>query len=69
MSSALETETEAAKEMLARQAKKRVRPTTLGADKGYHCKDFVAHLRKKISPHIAQIEGRKTPGLDAHHAA
>lgn len=66
VSSALETETEAAKQMLARQAKKRVRPTTLGADKGYHCKDFVAHLRKKkISPHIAQIEGRKTPGLDA----
>jgi len=66
VSSALETETEAAKEMLARQAKKRVRPTTLGADKGYHSKDFVAHLRKKkIAPHIAQIDGRRTPGLDA----
>lgn len=66
VSSALETETEAAKEMLARQAKKRVKPTTLGADKGYHTKDFVAHLRKKkIAPHIAQIEDRKTPGLDA----
>lgn len=64
--SALETETEAAKDLLARQRKKRVRPTTLGADKGYHTKDFVAHLRKKnIAPHIAQIEGRKTPGLDA----
>ena len=60
VSSALETETEAAKQMLARQAKKRVRRTTLGADKDYHCKDFVAHLRKKeISPHIAQIEGRR----------
>ena len=66
VSSALETETEAAKEMLTRQAKKRVRAATLGADKGSHCKEFVAHLRKKkISPHIAQIEGRKTPGLDA----
>jgi IS5 family transposase len=64
--SALQTETEAAKEMLSRQARKRVRPTTLGGDKGYHTKDFVAHLRKKnISPHIAQIEGRNTPGLDA----
>lgn len=64
--SALQTETEAAKEILSRQARKRVRPTTLGADKGYHTKDFVAHLRKKnIVPHIAQIEGRKTPGLDA----
>jgi transposase len=64
--SALETETEAAKDMLSRQARKRVRPTTLGADKGYHTKDFVAHLRKKnIAPHVAEIEGRKTPGLDA----
>lgn len=64
--SAIHTETEAAKQMLARQARKRVRPTTLGADKGYHSKDFVAHLRgKKIAPHIAQIEGRNTPGLDA----
>ena len=64
--SALDTETESAKELLARQRRKRVRPATLGADKGYHTKDFVAHLRKKnIAPHIAQIEGRKTPGLDA----
>jgi transposase len=64
--SALQTETEATKQILARQAKKRVRPSTLGADKGYHTKDFVAHLRKKnIAPHIAQIEGRNTPGLDA----
>jgi len=63
--SALETETEAAKDMLSRQARKRIRPTTLGADKGYHTKDFVGHLRKKnIAPHIAEIEGRKTPGLD-----
>jgi transposase len=64
--SALETETEVAKGMLSRQARKRVRPTTLGGDKGYHIKNFVAHLRKKkIAPHIATIEGRKTPGLDA----
>ncbi|MGH9577965.1 MAG: transposase, partial [Terriglobales bacterium] len=64
--SALQTETEATKEILARQGRKRVRPTTLGGDKGYHTKDFVAHLRsKKIAPHIAQIEGRNTPGLDA----
>ena len=49
-----------------RQARHGVRPTTLGADKGYHSKDFVAHLRnKRIAPHIAQIEARNTPGLDA----
>lgn len=64
--SAIEPETEAAKRLLARQGRKRVRPTTLGADKGYHTKGFVAHLRKKkIAPHIAQIRGRNTPGLDA----
>jgi len=63
---ATDTETQAAKEMLARQARKRVRPASLGGDKGYHTKDFIAHLRKrKIAPHIAQIEGRRTPGLDA----
>ena len=63
---AVETETAAAKAMLDRQRRKRVRPSTLGADKGYHSKDFVAHLRhRKIAPHIAMIDGRKTPGLDA----
>jgi hypothetical protein len=46
--------------MLDRQRRKRVRPSTLGADKGYHIKDFVAHLRRrKIAPHMAMIEGRK----------
>ena len=66
VSSALEPEPEAAKQMLARQAQKRVRPTTLGADKGYHTKGFVASLRaRNIAPHIAQIKNRCTPGLDA----
>jgi transposase len=66
MRSALDTETEAAKDLLARQARKRVKPTTLGADKGYHIKHFVEYLRKKkIAPHIARIQGRNTPGLDA----
>jgi transposase len=64
--SAIKAEPEVTKEMLARQANKHIRPTTLGADKGYHTKDFVAHLRnKQIAPHIAQIDGRNTPGLDA----
>ena len=65
VTSALQTEAEAAKAMLDRQRRKRVCPDTLGADKGYHSKDFVAHLRRrKIAPHIAMIDGRKTPGLD-----
>lgn len=64
--SALEREIDVAKDMLLRQARKRVRPTTLGADKGYHITEFVAQLRKrKIAPHIAEMKGRHTPGLDA----
>jgi IS5 family transposase len=63
---ATQTEPAAAKAMLERLRRKRVRPSTLGADKGYHSKDFVAHLRRrKIAPHVAMIRGRKTPGLDA----
>jgi transposase len=66
VSSTLESEAAAAAHLLNRQARKRLRPTTLGADKGYHTKDFVAFLRRKgIAPHIAQIDKRKTPGLDA----
>lgn len=58
-------EREAALDMLDRQSKKRVRPKTLGADKGYHASDFVSGLRsRKIIPHIAQAKNRKTPGLD-----
>lgn len=59
-------EREAALKMLARQGRKRIKPKTLGADKGYHTKDFVARLRRRgIVPHIARIGSRKTPGLDA----
>ena len=65
VSSALTTETEVANALLERQRKKRVRPRSLGADKGYHSKDFVGRLRQRnIAPHIAMIKGRRTPGLD-----
>lgn len=60
------TEREAASRMLARQGRKRIRPRTLGADKGYHTSDFVNDLRERgIRPHIAQSRNRVTPGLDA----
>lgn len=66
VSSALETEPAAAAALLVRQARKRLKPSSLGADKGYHTKDFVAFLRRRgIAPHIAQIKNRTTPGLDA----
>ena len=65
ITSAVIPEPEAAKALLERQRRKRVQPATVGADKGYHSKDFVAHLRqRRIAPHIAMIDGRKTPGLD-----
>lgn len=58
-------EREAALAMLSRQGRKRVRPKTLGADKGYHASDFIDALRgKNIIPHIAQVRNRKTSGLD-----
>lgn len=66
VSSVLEGETAAAAQLLKRRIRKRQRPTTLGGDKGYHSKAFVEFLRRRgIRPHIAQIEGRNTPGLDA----
>jgi transposase len=65
VSCATEAEPRAAKRLLARQGRKRIRPKTLGADKGYHSKDFVEHLRARgIAPHLARISGRRTPGLD-----
>ncbi len=59
-------EPEAAKILLEKLAiKDGLSPKTLAGDKGYHTKDFVQHLRGRgIRPHIAQIEGRRTPGLD-----
>jgi transposase len=58
-------EPKAAEALLARQRHKRVRALTLGADKGYCSKAFVAHLREHgIRPHIARILSRRTPGLD-----
>lgn len=69
----LQTETTAAQQILDRQRRRRVCPSTLGADKGYHTKAFVTYLRnKKIAAHIALIKDRHTPGLDARttrHAA
>ncbi len=58
-------EHQAARQLLTRARRRKIHPKTLGADKGYHVKDFVQHLREhKIKPHIARIDGRKTPGLD-----
>ena len=68
--SAIQTETEAAKEMLARQRRKRVRPASLGGDKGYHTKDFVAHLRKQEDRPAHRSDRRpQHPGAGCAHDA
>lgn len=58
-------ERKAALSMLSRQGRKRVRPKSLGADKGYHSADFIDALRRKnIIPHIDEVKNRKPSGLD-----
>lgn len=59
-------EPKAAAALLDRRRRARQGMRTLGADKGYCNKSFVGLLRQRqVSPHIARIEGRRTPGLDA----
>ncbi len=53
-------EEEAAEAMLKRQGRKRIRPKTLGADKGYDTRGFVRMLRKReVTPHVAQNTERR----------
>lgn len=53
-------EAEAAEAMLKRQARRGIRPQTLGGDKGYDRRGFVAKLRgRKVTPHVAQNIERK----------
>jgi transposase len=60
-----QAEHRAARQLLTRARRRRIHPKTLGADKGYHVREFVEHLREhRIRPHIARITNRKTPGLD-----
>ena len=60
----------AAQGLLDRQRKRGIRPESVGADKGYHSKGMVTYCRAYgIKPHLARIEGRKTPGLDVRNVA
>ena len=55
------TEPKAAAPLLDRRHQARQGMSALSADKGYHTKGFVALLRRrKVAPHIARIEGRRT---------
>ena len=60
------TEPEAAQALLAEYTDlHEANPRTVGGDKGYHTKAFVEQCREKgIAPHVAQMKGRQTPGLD-----
>ena len=60
-------EEEAAEQMLKRQARKGVKPRTLGADKGYDTGQFIGMLRsRKIVPHVAaNVERRGGSAIDA----
>jgi len=56
----------AADRLLAQARRRRWRIKTVGADKGYCVREFIAGCRRRgIAPHVARIEGRRTPGLDA----
>lgn len=61
-----ETEPKVALEQLAEHRERHeAEPKSVGADKGYHTREFVERCREEgVAPHVAQIAGRKTPGLD-----
>jgi hypothetical protein len=49
-------ERDTALRMLRRQARRGIRPTTMGADKGYHCCAFVRRLRRRgVRPHSGRV--------------
>jgi transposase len=60
------TEPKAALRQLRQQARRTgLGPLSVGADKNYHTSQFVSGCRRRqIAPHVAEMKGRKTPGLD-----
>lgn len=59
------TEVDGAIDQLSQMISRGHQPRTVGADKGYHSLGFVAACRElEIAPHVAEISGRKVPGLD-----
>lgn len=65
------TETKAALEMLKEQKELfGVQAHTVGADKGYHNKEFVQGCREEgIIPHVAEQKNRQVAGLDGRTTA
>jgi IS5 family transposase len=65
LTDATEAEHRVADRMLRQARQRRWRIKTVGADKGYCVRAFIRRCRQRgIAPHVARIEGRRTPGLD-----
>jgi len=66
VTSAVQTETRASRELLARQIDvSEVAPHSVGGDKHFHNQEFVGFCRAHdIRPHVAQVKDRKVGGLD-----
>jgi len=63
---ATEAEHRAADRLIGQARKRRWQIKTVGGDKGYCVREFIARCRARgIAPHLARIQGRRTPGLDA----
>jgi transposase/IS5 family transposase len=60
------TETKVALQQLRQHHRRtRVKPATVGADKGYHNAEFVSGCRRRgLAPHVAEVAGREVSGLD-----
>ena len=59
------TESQVAVEQVRELQDREFNPTTVGADKGYHSKEFVQGCREAgVAPHVAEVTGRKVKGLD-----
>ena len=58
-------EREAALRMLDRLPRQKYRRITLGADKGYDTREFVAELRQRqVTPHVAQNQSGRRSAID-----
>ena len=63
-------EVQGAVSLIDRMRDEGIEPKTVGADKGYHQKEFVSAMRKRnIVPHVAPMKGREVEGLDGRTLA
>jgi transposase len=59
------TESQAALAQVGQLLERDFNPTTVGADKGYHNKEFVQGCREAgVAPHVAEVKDRKVEGFD-----